>query len=125
MLKRIKVLLLDKFIYFAIIITTAIICLSLLKLPNTNNSYSNIDKIYHLVAYFFLAISWLISFYKQEKSKLFVVFACIFFGIIIEYIQSNFTSYRTGDMLDIIANTIGVLLALLSFNLIFKKKTIN
>lgn len=125
MLKRIKVLLLDKFIYFAIIITTAIICLSLLKLPNTNNSYSNIDKIYHLVAYFFLAKSWLISFYKQEKSKLFVVFACIFFGIIIEYIQSNFTSYRTGDMLDIIANTIGVLLALLSFNLIFKKKTIN
>ncbi|WP_438972271.1 VanZ family protein [Polaribacter sp.] len=125
MLKRIKVLLLDKFIYFAIIITTAIICLSLLKLPNTNNSYSNIDKIYHLVAYFFLAISWLISFYKQEKSKLFVVFACIFFGIIIEYIQSNFTSYRTGDMLDIIANTIGVILALLSFNLIFKKKTIN
>lgn len=125
MLKRIKVLLLDKFIYFAIIITTAIICLSLLKLPSTNNSYSNIDKIYHLVAYFFLAKSWLISFYKQEKSKLFVVFACIFFGIIIEYIQSNFTSYRTGDMLDIIANTIGVLLALLSFNLIFKKKTIN
>ena len=125
MLKRIKVLLLDKFIYFATIITTAIICLSLLKLPNTNNSYSNIDKIYHLVAYFFLAISWLISFYKQEKSKLFVVFACIFFGIIIEYIQSNFTSYRTGDMLDIIANTIGVILALLSFNLIFKKKTIN
>ncbi len=125
MLKRIKVLLLDKFIYFAIIITTAIICLSLLKLPNTNNSYSNIDKIYHLVAYFFLAISWLISFYKQEKSKLFVVFSCIFFGIIIEYIQSNFTSYRTGDMLDIIANTIGVILALLSFNLIFKKKTIN
>lgn len=125
MLKRIKVLLLDKFIYFAIIITTAIICLSLLKLPSTNNSYSNIDKIYHLVAYFFLAISWLISFYKQEKSKLFVVFACIFFGIIIEYIQSNFTSYRTGDMLDIIANTIGVILALLSFNLIFKKKTIN
>ena len=125
MLKRIKVLLLDKFIYFAIIITIAIICLSLLKLPNTNNSYSNIDKIYHLVAYFFLAISWLISFYKQEKSKLFVVFSCIFFGIIIEYIQSNFTSYRTGDMLDIIANTIGVILALLSFNLIFKKKTIN
>lgn len=125
MLKRIKVLLLDKFIYFAIIITTAIICLSLLKLPNTNNSYINIDKIYHLVAYFFLAISWLISFYKQEKSKLFVVFSCIFFGIIIEYIQSNFTSYRTGDMLDIIANTIGVILALLSFNLIFKKKTIN
>ena len=125
MLKRIKVLLLDKFIYFAIIITTAIICLSLLKLPNTNNSYSNIDKIYHLVAYFFLAISWLISFYKQEKSKLFVVFSCIFFGIIIEYIQSNFTSYRTGDMLDIIANTIGVILALLSFNLILKKKTIN
>lgn len=125
MLKRIKVLLLDKFIYFAIIITTAIICLSLLKLPNTNNSYSNIDKIYHLVAYFFLAISWLISFYKQEKSKLFVVFSCIFFGIIIEYIQSNFTSYRTGDMLDIIANTIGVILALLSSNLIFKKKTIN
>lgn len=122
MLKRIKVLLLDKFIYAAIAITIAIVCLSLVKLPRSSSSVKNIDKIYHAIAYFLLTITWLISFYKKKNTKVLIVFACIFFGILIEVMQSKFTSYRTGDSLDIIANSVGVLLAVLFFNLVFKKK---
>ncbi|MEN8702626.1 MAG: VanZ family protein [Polaribacter sp.] len=122
MLKRIKVLLLDKFIYIAITITIAIICLSLFKLPSNNIGIKNIDKVYHSTAYFSLALAWLISFYKEKNTKIIIVFACIFFGIIIEVIQSKFTNHRTGDSLDIIANSVGVLLALLFFNLVLKKK---
>lgn len=122
MLKRIKVLLLAKFIYAAIVITIAIVCLSLVKLPSSSSNVKNIDKIYHAIAYFLLAISWLISFYKKKNTKVLIVFACILFGILIEVMQSKFTSYRTGDSLDIIANSAGVLLAALFFNLVFKKK---
>ena len=125
MLKRIKVLLLDKFIFIAIAITIAIVCLSLFKLPSNAKSINNIDKVYHSIAYFSLAITWLISFYKKKNTKIIIVFACIFFGIIIEVIQSKFTNYRTGDSFDIIANSVGVLFALLFFKLVFKKKHIN
>jgi len=125
MLKRIKVLLLDKFIFIAIAITIAIVCLSLFKLPSNAKSINNIDKVYHSIAYFSLAITWLISFHKKKNTKMLIVFACIFFGIIIEVIQSKFTNYRTGDSFDIIANSVGVLFALLFFKLVFKKKHIN
>ena len=125
MLKRIKVLLLDKFIFIAIAITIAIVCLSLFKLPSNAKSINNIDKVYHSIAYFSLAITWLISFQKKKNTKMLIVFACIFFGIIIEVIQSKFTNYRTGDSFDIIANSVGVLFALLFFKLVLKKKYIN
>ena len=125
MLKRIKVLLLDNFIFIAIFFTIAIVGLSLFKLPSTNVRVKNIDKIYHSVAYFSLAFAWLLSFYKQKSKKTSIIIACIVFGIIIEVLQSTLTNYRTGDYLDVFANTFGVLLALLFFNLIFKKKQIN
>jgi VanZ family protein len=125
MLKRIKVLLLDNFIFIAITFTIAIVGLSLFKLPSTNVEVKNIDKLYHSVAYLSLAFAWLVSFYKQKSKKIPIIIACIVFGIIIEVLQSTLTNYRTGDYLDVFANTFGVLLALLFFNLIFKKKQIN
>lgn len=125
MLKRIKVLLLDNFIFIAITFTITIVGLSLFKLPNTDIGVKNVDKIYHLIAYFSLAFAWLVSFYQQKSKKMLIVLACVVFGIIIEVLQSALTYYRTGDYLDVFANTLGVLLALLFFNAIFKKKQIN
>ncbi|EAQ42389.2 VanZ family protein [Polaribacter sp. MED152] len=125
MLKRIKVLLLDNFIFIAITFTITIVGLSLFKLPSTDIGVKNVDKIYHLIAYFSLAFAWLVSFYQQKSKKMLIVLACVVFGIIIEVLQSVLTNYRTGDYLDVFANTLGVLLALLFFNAIFKKKQIN
>jgi len=125
MLKRIKVLLLDNFIFIAITFTITIVGLSLFKLPSTDIGVKNVDKIYHLIAYFSLAFAWLVSFYQQKSKKMLIVLACVVFGIIIEVLQSALTNYRTGDYLDVFANTLGVLLALLFFNAIFKKKQIN
>ncbi|XGA85186.1 VanZ family protein [Polaribacter sejongensis] len=48
-----------------------------------------------------------------------------FFGIIIEVLQQTLTTYRTGDYKDAIANTVGILLGFIIFNLILKKITVN
>ncbi len=94
-------------------------------MPKAEVGFGNIDKVYHLFAYFTLTICWLFTFYKKPKVKYIVVIACVFFGIIIEVLQSTTTTYRTGDYLDVIANSIGVVLALTIYNLILKKNQVN
>jgi len=84
----------------------------------------NIDKIFHLTSYFALAFSWFLTINNKKfgvKGKLIVILGCIFYGILIEVLQSTLTSFRTGDYLDILANSVGVLLALLIFNIISRK----
>ena len=101
-------------------------CLSLVKVSGVSGfNVKNADKFYHSFAYFMLAISWLFTFYKKPQKKYFIVILCIIFGIIIEFLQKNLTVYRTGDVLDVLANTLGIILALLIFNLFLKKNQIN
>tara|TARA_R110002049_G_scaffold75991_2_gene195528 strand:+ start:11775 stop:12152 length:378 start_codon:yes stop_codon:yes gene_type:complete len=123
MLKDILALLKDKILIIAIIVTVSILYLSLMRMPKYNIAISHIDKWQHCIAYFTLSISWLLTFYKQNKKYL-VVISCILFGIIIEILQQTITSYRTGDYLDIIANSVGVLLGLLFFTVFFKKNEV-
>lgn len=125
MQKRIKKLLLGNLYIVAILITLTIACLSLIKMPSSSIKIINIDKAYHSIAYFTLGVTWLFSYYKKPEKKYVIVICCIVFGIIIEIIQSKLTSYRSGDYIDVIANSCGVFLALLIFNLFSKKKKIN
>jgi VanZ family protein len=125
MLKHIKNLLKENSFIIASIVTVIILCLSLIKLPQADIKISNIDKVYHSIAYFTLAIAWLIVYYKKPNKKYIIVICCIIFGIVIEVLQSKITVHRTGDYYDILANSSGVLFALLIFNLISKKKQIN
>jgi VanZ family protein len=91
-------------------------------MPKTKITITNIDKVYHSIAYFTLTISWLIAYYNTPQRKHIIVICCIIFGIVIELLQNTLTDYRTGENLDVIANSSGVLLALLIFNLVSKKK---
>jgi VanZ family protein len=125
MLKHIKNLLKDKLILLAIAITIVVLGLSLIKMPDTGVSIINIDKVYHSFAYFTLTIVWLLSFYKVPQKKHLITLSCIIFGIIIEVLQKVLTDYRTGEILDVFANSLGSLLALFVFSMIFKKKQIN
>jgi VanZ family protein len=114
-------------IWIALIVTLSIGYLSLVKtaeIPSVN--ILHIDKIYHLIAYFILAITWLLWLKtKQKKDKYFVILACIIYGIIIEVLQEKLTMYRTGDVFDFLANSSGIVLALLVFNLKIEKKQFN
>ncbi|WP_299666802.1 VanZ family protein [uncultured Polaribacter sp.] len=94
-------------------------------MPKFNITVSHIDKWQHSFAYLVLSICWLFTFYKKNTKKYIVVLSCILFGIIIEVLQHTVTNYRTGDYLDVLANTTGVLLGLLIFNQISKKILVN
>ena len=125
MLKPIKSLLENNAIYIAVFFTISILAGSLIRSEFiVVKSISTSDKTYHLIAYFLLMLSWLYAFFKKEKFQKnvrYIILGCFIFGIIIEILQEIITSYRTASYLDIVANTIGVLLAVLIFH-IFEKK---
>ena len=121
---RIKTLFKDNIIYIAICISVAIGYLSLIQLDHQPMSISHLDKIQHAFAYCVLATSWLLSFSKSitnKKLKYTIAIGCVFYGIIIEVLQTTLTTYRTASFLDILANTLGVFVALLIFDSIYKK----
>ena len=113
------------FLIAAFVITIVISCLSLIKTPKIDTGFSNIDKLYHLFAYFTLSLFWLFSFYKKSSLKYFIVLACLIYGILIEVIQHTLTTYRTGDYKDAIANTLRSIFGLIVFNQIKKKIDVN
>ena len=125
MLKPINSLLENNAIYIAVFFTICILFGSLVKSEFiVVESISVSDKTYHLIAYFLLMLSWLYAFFKREKFEenvKYIILGCFIFGIIIEILQGVITSYRTASYLDIVANTIGVLLAVVIFH-VFEKK---
>ena len=121
----IKNLLKVRYTFLASIITFAITYLSLVKLGKQQISIAHLDKIEHTIAYFFLAITWLLAIKKaarNTKTKYIIVFCCIFFGIIIEVLQTTLTNYREASLLDALANSLGALIAMLVFTIKFEKK---
>jgi len=121
MQKAIKNLLKDSFLIIAVGITIGIAYLSLVRVSTQGVGFAGIDKLFHFIAYFTLSFSWLLAFYRKVRLKYVIIILCILYGILIEVLQNKLTDYRTGDYQDIIANTIGIFIALIFFNLIFKK----
>ena len=109
---------------FSLFYTLVITVLSLVQLrdiPKLNTGFD--DKIVHFLIYAILCLMWFLSFYSFKiKRSLFDASAfSILFGLIIELIQSQATVYRTGEVLDFFANTIG---ALAMTMLIYLKKEV-
>ncbi|TVZ52235.1 VanZ family protein [Dokdonia sp. Hel_I_53] len=113
-----------------IVYTIALTVGSLIKPVVIKASFSHVDKLIHLCAYLGLAFLWM-SFYQLQKrsftpevnfSKIHFVIAVmiIVYGIIIEVLQGGITNYRTPDVWDVLANTIGVFIGSLIFVIIFK-----
>lgn len=106
----------------AILVSSLIAVLSLMRtdsFPSVDLEGS--DKIYHAIAYFVLGFSWhwyYMSYTRQNtkiKFSLSIYALTIIFGIVIEVLQSNLTSYRSFDVNDMIANAFGSGLATLIF----------
>ncbi len=83
------------------------------------------DKLLHTVAYFGLVAVWKLYFilkkedFKNYKQRVFIIAGVsAAFGILIEVVQGVMTSYRQPDGLDILANTAGIVLAIIFFLLI-------
>lgn len=105
----------------AIIITLIIAFLSLSVTPKINLGLNikSSDKYLHAIAYFFLSSVWFFTLKEKLKNrsfKIYLITILIFYGIILEVLQGELTSYRTADFYDIIANTIGIAIATVFFN---------
>ncbi|MCG8734445.1 hypothetical protein G1K90_10730 [Tenacibaculum finnmarkense] len=118
-----KSLLKDNLTIIAILISIGIAILSLIKIGNPPAiiQIKNLDKYEHAFAYFVLCFVWLIAFDKTKINKVIIVFCCLFYGIIIEGLQVTITTYRSGDVLDIVANTTGILIAYMMYFLFLRK----
>jgi len=74
----------------------------------------------HAIAYFILTLFWLFYYLMKMpennnyKWKFFYISVLVIvFGMLIEVLQGTLTSYRQPDWADILANSIGVLVAFL------------
>lgn len=89
-------------------------------MPELGFSYD--DKIYHFIAYsMFTILAYNYFSYKQKKHK--ILYAAVFvivYGIVIEVAQHVLTSNRTLDAYDVLANSLGVLLAVIA--LVLRKR---
>ena len=101
------------FIYaLSIFYTIALTILSLIPLkdsPNLNTGFD--DKIGHFLFYAIFCMTWFLSFHSLKiKRSLFAATAfSILFGLIIELLQGEVSYYRTTDVYDFLANTLGTL----------------
>lgn len=128
-MRHIKHLLASKFLFILALLYTIFITTGSLintsSLPNLKGAIS--DKLIHSVSYFFLMLFWALYFlfkHQSEKVKtLLLVTACLVFvyGIIIEVLQEVLSESRTADVLDVAANTAGIIVAVLGLT-IFQKK---
>ena len=113
MLKRI-------FLVLAIAWTGVILFLCLIKssdLPQV--SIQNLDKVVHAFFHFMFTSLWFLFFRTKINSltitkPLVISFVfSVFFGILIEILQSLCTTTRTADVFDVLANVTGASLAVI------------
>ncbi|WP_051080721.1 VanZ family protein [Psychroflexus tropicus] len=127
MQKLIKRILSSKYLLFLAIVSTLVISYLSLSdissLPKLEVQFE--DKWYHLVAYFALNSVWLlaISSYKSRFARFDALLSVgiIGFGIVIEVFQELITDYRVFDFYDIIANSTGVIVSYLTYQLLKKR----
>jgi VanZ family protein len=82
---------------------------------------SGIDKIVHIVIFFFLAILWQLVVFKKRGDRLnvkmsFLLLGAMFiFGILIEVLQGEVTVSRTANFYDVLADLLGAGIGVLVF----------
>jgi len=80
------------------------------------------DKLAHFTFYMMFVVLWAL-FFKQSKYNYKILFAAIGYGIVMEICQQLFTTTRSADIFDVIANTTGAIVGLLIIIKIFNNKT--
>ena len=108
--------------FLALFYSILIIFVSLIKIESETN-ITHQDKIIHAGIYFIFCILWFVplrGLFKKE-ALLYVFLFSILFGILIELLQENLTSYRNFELEDILFNSIG---SLISCSFLFLKNSI-
>ena len=111
--------------YYIILTILWLVFITILSLVsfsnNTFSSFQNSDKIIHFFFYFVLTLLLLNGFNNKLRYKyLIVIVLAVSYGIVIEVLQNEFTLTRKADFYDVIANTIGVICAVLLNKYLFE-----
>jgi len=121
MLKHIKNLL-ERSAFLIAIVLTALVAFLSLSNPvqiDFDLKITFLDKIFHTCAYFGLTLSWLFALQKYSKYKL-IGFLLFIYGILMEFLQGWLTQNREKDIFDVAANSLGIIIAMLIFNKLYK-----
>ena len=111
----------------AIFWTVLISILSLIKFGNIGGDVSipYKDKYVHFIFYFVFTIVWNRVFNSENfkiNSLIKIVIAAVLFGIVMEICQSLFTTTRSADVYDAIANTFGAIISFVFITAVRKFK---
>jgi len=95
---------------FSILCSICILILCTIKLPDQGqvSLFTNFDKFVHFMMYFSLSTILILETIGSKKNSiksflwtsLIAIITTLILGGLIEIIQSDFTSYRSGDILD-------------------------
>ncbi len=105
--------------YFSLLLIVAISVLSLAPMPEIEmaKDVPLADKWTHMVMYGTLSLSYWVEHLQKHTAplplRLFLggFLLPILMGGAMEWMQANLTTYRSGDWLDFVANSIGVCIA--------------
>lgn|SRR5690606_7894041 len=123
MMKRINRLLGSNTLLFLAIAYSSLICV-LFFIPGSGLPSVKIvgaDKLVHGMMFFGLMILWQLYIFRREgnqldlRRSLLLLGIVVLFGILIEVIQELMTATRTGDVMDIVADFVGALIAVILF----------
>lgn len=103
----------------AIVVTIIIFVLSALSSDtirtfNLSDLFA-LDKLGHFIAYFTLSFLYYYGFVRSKKRKpnrnelIWMILLCSLYGILLEFCQLYFFSSRCFEVLDMIANTLGII----------------
>lgn len=120
------------YIALAVSWTFLILFLCLISFNNVPDvKISGADKYVHFTFYFGFVSLWSLYFKSRQRFSnailLKVFCAAVVYGILIEFAQSIFTQTRKGDVLDVLANTVGAataVFALYIYRNFFKKDSL-
>ena len=121
----IKKLLERNALFIAIFFTILVALVSLVSLKDVHLIKThNSDKYGHFLVYFILSLCWLNVINKRPHgiiANYIIIIILISYGIILEVLQDILTTYRQADLYDIVANSAGVIFAVILFNTMKKK----
>ena len=92
------------------LLVAVIVFLSLWPKPPQPLEFEQSDKLYHVIVYMTLML-WFCNIYPQRSSQLQLSLGFFVMGVSLELLQ-GMTEYRTFSYTDMLANGIGILLAL-------------
>jgi VanZ family protein len=92
------------------LLVAVIVFLSLWPMPPGPLEFEQSDKLYHIIMYMTLML-WFANVYPQRSSQLQLSIGFFVMGVCLELLQ-GMTEYRTFSYSDMLANGIGILLAL-------------